>query len=82
MAARNVNKYACYPFKMLIIILRAIPPFTFVALFLLMQKDSIIFASVLALGIHSIGMLGKLIMESVEKIPRKVFESLDALGAS
>lgn len=82
MAARNVNKYACYPFKMLIIILRAIPLFTFVALFLLMQKDSIIFASVLALGIHSIGMLGKLIMESVEKIPRKVFESLDALGAS
>ncbi|CRH47352.1 ABC-type phosphate/phosphonate transport system%2C permease component [Chlamydia trachomatis] len=49
---------------------------------MILSKDSKLFAGVLALGIHSIGMLGKLIMESVEKIPNKVFQSLDSLGAT
>ncbi|AXE60595.1 alkylphosphonate ABC transporter permease [[Mycoplasma] phocae] len=82
LASKNVNKYFAYPFKLIIITIRAIPPFTFALLFLILSKDSKIFAGVLALGIHSIGMLGKLVMESVEKIPNKVFQSLDSLGSS
>ncbi|WP_029608617.1 PhnE/PtxC family ABC transporter permease [Mycoplasma simbae] len=82
LAARNINKFFAYPFKLIIIVLRAIPAFTFALLFLILSKDSKLFAGVLALGIHSIGMLGKLIMESVEKIPNKVFHSLDSLGAT
>ncbi|MBU4691304.1 PhnE/PtxC family ABC transporter permease [Mycoplasma zalophi] len=69
-------------FKFLIIAIRAIPPFTYALIFLLWQKDSIIWAGTLALGIHSIGMLGKLITESVDKIDDKIFQSLDSVGAS
>lgn len=82
LASKNINKFFAYPFKLIIIVLRAIPAFTFALLFLILSKDSKLFAGVLALGIHSIGMLGKLIMESVEKIPNKVFQSLDSLGAT
>ncbi|MGX9372656.1 PhnE/PtxC family ABC transporter permease [Mycoplasma sp. 3398] len=82
LAAKNINKYFSYPFKLIIIVIRAIPAFTFAILFIILSKDSKLFAGVLALGIHSIGMLGKLIMESVEKIPHKVFQSLDSLGAT
>lgn len=82
LASKNINKYFSYPFKLLVIVLRAIPAFTFALLFLILSKDSKLFAGVLALGIHSIGMLGKLIMESVEKIPNKLFQSLDSLGAT
>ncbi|MBN0970689.1 PhnE/PtxC family ABC transporter permease [Mycoplasma phocoeninasale] len=82
LAAKNINKYFAYPFKLIIITVRAIPAFTFALLFLILSKDSKIFAGALALGFHSIGMLGKLVMESVEKIPNKVFQSLDSLGSS
>ncbi|WP_373437912.1 PhnE/PtxC family ABC transporter permease [Metamycoplasma equirhinis] len=81
-AAKNISGYFSYIFKFVIIVLRAIPAFTFALLFLILSKESRMFAGVLALGIHSIGMLGKLIMESVEKIPRKIFQSLDSIGAT
>ncbi|MBN4089651.1 PhnE/PtxC family ABC transporter permease [Mycoplasma enhydrae] len=82
LAAKNITKYFSYIFKLVIIVIRAIPAFTFALLFIILSKDSKLFAGVLALGIHSIGMLGKLIMESTEKIPNKVFQSLDSLGAT
>lgn len=82
LASKNITKYFSYIFKLVIIVLRAIPAFTFALLFMILSKDSKLFAAVLALGIHSIGMLGKLIMESIEKIPNKVFQSLDSLGAT
>ena len=82
-ASKNImGIWTALPFKFIIIIFRAIPPFTFAALFLLLSKDSRIFAGTLALGFHSVGMLGKLINESIEKIPNKVFQSLDSLGCS
>ncbi|WP_373438734.1 PhnE/PtxC family ABC transporter permease [Metamycoplasma equirhinis] len=81
-AAKNISGYFSYIFKFVIIVLRAIPAFTFALLFLILSKESRMFAGALALGIHSIGMLGKLIMESVEKIPRKIFQSLDSIGAT
>ncbi|ENY68642.1 Hypothetical protein, predicted transmembrane protein [Metamycoplasma auris 15026] len=82
LAAKNITKWFSYPFKLIIIVIRAIPAFTFAALFLILSKDSKLFVGVLSLGIHSIGMLGKLVMESVEKIPKKTFEALDAAGAN
>ncbi|QJG66914.1 PhnE/PtxC family ABC transporter permease [Mycoplasma phocoenae] len=67
-------------FKLLIIVLRAVPAFTFVLIFLKIQQNSIIWAGTLALGIHSIGMLGKLITESVDKIDNQIFDSLNSVG--
>ncbi|UUD36901.1 Phosphate-import permease protein phnE [Mycoplasmopsis californica] len=69
-------------FKLIIIVLRAIPPFTFALLFLNIQLNSIEWAGMLALVFHSVGMLGKLVNESVDKIDDKVFESLDAVGCN
>ncbi|QKT05710.1 ABC transporter permease [Mycoplasma sp. OR1901] len=83
LASKKVTgSYLSLLFKFIIITLRAIPPFTYALIFLLWQKDSIIWAGTLALGIHSIGMLAKLINESVDKIDDKVFQSLDSLGVS
>lgn len=81
LASKNiVSAWIAYPFKLFIILIRAIPVFTFGFLFLILSKDSILFAGTLALGIHSIGMLGKLINEAIEKIPKHVFDSLNSLG--
>ncbi|PZV99250.1 PhnE/PtxC family ABC transporter permease [Metamycoplasma auris] len=82
LASKNITKWFAYPFKLMIIVIRAIPAFTFAALFLILSKDSKLFVGVLSLGIHSIGMLGKLVMESVEKIPKKTFDALNAAGAT
>ncbi|QJR43938.1 PhnE/PtxC family ABC transporter permease [Mycoplasma miroungirhinis] len=83
LASRKITgTYVSLIFKFMIISLRAIPTFTYALIFLLWQKDSIIWAGVLALGIHSIGMLGKLINESVDKIDDKLFQSLDSVGCS
>lgn len=83
LASKNIVPFwVAYPFKLIIILLRAVPAFTFAFLFLLLSKDSILFAGTLALGIHSIGMLGKLFNEAIEKIPSKVFDSLNSLGLS
>ncbi|MCV3743367.1 ABC transporter permease subunit [Ureaplasma sp. ES3154-GEN] len=82
LASFNITKWWSLFFKLIIIILRAVPAFTFAILFLALSKDSIVFAGVLALGIHSIGMMGKLTTQAVEKIPKRFFESLDSIGAS
>lgn len=82
LAAKNITKHFSYPFKLIIIVIRAIPAFTLASLFLILSKDSKLFVAVLALGIHSIGMLGKLVMESTEKIPNKTLQALDASGAN
>ncbi|MCV3753956.1 PhnE/PtxC family ABC transporter permease [Ureaplasma zalophigenitalium] len=82
LASFNITKWTSLIFKLVIIILRAIPAFTFAFLFLALSKDSIVFAGVLALGIHSIGMMGKLTTQAIEKIPQRFFESLDSIGAN
>ncbi|MBU4693211.1 ABC transporter permease subunit [Mycoplasma sp. CSL7491-lung] len=83
LASKKISgKFVSLFFKFIIITLRAIPPFTYALIFLLWQKDSIIWAGTLALAIHSIGMLAKLINESVDKIDDKVFQSLESLGLS
>ncbi|MBN0919216.1 PhnE/PtxC family ABC transporter permease [[Mycoplasma] gypis] len=83
LASKNiVGKFLCLPFKLIIIIIRAIPPFTMALLCLLLVKGSESFAGALALGIHSVGMLGKLINDSIEKIDPKILQSLDSVGVS
>ncbi|QSF13865.1 ABC transporter permease [Mycoplasma sp. Mirounga ES2805-ORL] len=81
-ASKKITGWFSAPFKLVIIVIRAIPPFTLALLFLLMKGDSLLFVGVLALGIHSIGMLGKLITESVDRIDDDVFISLDSVGAN
>ncbi|WP_027120444.1 PhnE/PtxC family ABC transporter permease [Mycoplasmopsis lipofaciens] len=82
LASRNITgNYFSIIFKVIIIVIRAIPPFTYALLFILLTPN-IVWAGALALGIHSIGMLGKLICESTEKIDNKIFQSLDSVGAN
>ncbi|WP_051599915.1 PhnE/PtxC family ABC transporter permease [Mycoplasma elephantis] len=82
LAARKISGHFSLIFKFIIIVIRAIPPFTLALLFLVMYHYSLLFVGVLALGIHSIGMLGKLVTESIERIDNEVFVSLDSVGAN
>lgn len=82
LASKNITGWFSLIFKFIIIVIRAIPAFTYAILFLFMVDGNREFTGALALGLHSVGMLGKLIYEGIEKIDKKIFESLDAVGAS
>ncbi|WP_051675955.1 PhnE/PtxC family ABC transporter permease [Ureaplasma canigenitalium] len=82
LASFNITSWGSLIFKLMIIVLRAIPAFTFAILFRTLSSDSVVFAGTLALGIHSIGMMGKLTTQAIEKIPKKFFESLDSMGSN
>jgi len=62
-------------------ILRAFPPFILAIIFVFMVGPGP-FPGVLALGLHSIGMLGKLFSEAIEGIDPAPVEAVKATGAS
>jgi len=62
-------------------VLRAFPPFILAIIFVFMVGPGP-FPGVLALGLHSIGMLGKLFSEAIESVDPAPIEAVKATGAS
>ncbi|BAL61659.1 phosphonate ABC transporter, permease protein PhnE [Melissococcus plutonius] len=61
-------------------VLRAFPELVYAIIFVKVVGPGP-FAGVLAIGIHQIGMLGKLYIEELEAMNEEVIESMDAVGA-
>lgn len=67
--------------KVIITVIRTFPEMILAIIFIKIVGPGA-FAGVLALGFHSIGMLGKLFSESIESMDMGPAESLDASGAT
>jgi phosphonate transport system permease protein len=83
MAARNttVHPAARWVARALIVLCRSVPDLIFAIVFV----ESIgigVLPGVLALGFHSVGMLGKLYAETIEQAPEQPREAVAATGAS
>ncbi|MCC3161063.1 MAG: ABC transporter permease subunit [Mollicutes bacterium PWAP] len=83
LASKNVSgKYFSWIFRIILISIRSIPAFTYGILFFSLTGNHIEFAGALALGIHSIGMLGKLTYEKIDDIDISSKEALETMGNS
>lgn len=83
LAARNLSRIAALPFigKQLLNIIRTFPEILLaIAFFKAVGPGP--FAGVLAISIHSIGMIGKLYAERIETVDKGALEALAATGAS
>lgn len=65
----------------IIVVTRAIPDLIFALIFVRVYSIGVL-PGVLAIGLHSIGMLGKLFADSIEQIERGPREGVQATGAS
>jgi phosphonate transport system permease protein len=65
----------------LIAVLRAIPDLVF-ALILVRSIGLGPLAGILAIGLHSVGMLGRMFADSIEQVDQRTLEALRATGAS
>lgn len=83
LAARSIIKWrpANTVGKFLLSFVRTFPEIVMAILFIKAVGPGA-FAGVLALGVHSIGMLGKLFSEAIENMDLKPVESLTACGAN
>ncbi|MBL4936822.1 phosphonate ABC transporter, permease protein PhnE [Clostridium sp. YIM B02515] len=83
LAAQNMIKWrpATALGKFLLSFIRTFPEIVMAILFIKAVGPGA-FAGVLALGVHSIGMLGKLFSESIENMDLKPAEALTACGAN
>lgn len=82
LASQNiVGKRVSKVGKMIITIIRTFPEIILAIIFIKIVGPGA-FAGVLALGFHSIGMLGKLFSEAIESMDMGPSEALDAVGAS
>jgi len=78
-----MGKYLSWFFRIIIIIIRSVPAFVYAIIFAFLSPvPNLIFAGVLALGIHSIGMLGKLTYEKIDSIDLSSREALEVMGSS
>ena len=82
MAARNttVHPIARWVARAIIVICRAVPDLVFAIVFVEALGIGVL-PGVLALGLHSVGMLGKLYAEAVEQIQPEPREAVTATGA-
>ncbi|MBD1371481.1 phosphonate ABC transporter, permease protein PhnE [Hazenella sp. IB182357] len=82
-AARNLHRYKFIPESgtFILSVIRTFPEIVMAILFIKAVGPGA-FAGVLALGIHSIGMLGKLYSEAIETIDDGPIEALTASGAN
>lgn len=81
-ASQNiVNKTGSWFGKLMISIVRTFPELILAIIFIKVVGPGAA-AGVLALGVHSVGMLGKLFSESIESMDMGPAEALDASGAS
>ena len=83
LASRNITGvYVSWFFKVLLVTVRSVPAFVFAITFLLLTPPDGLFAGVLALGINSIGMLGKLTYEKMESVDMGKRVAIDVTGAT
>ncbi len=81
MLRTSTGKLVYFLTRLLFNVLRAFEPILLALLFVIMVGLGP-FAGVLALGLHSVGMLGKLFSEAVEGIDRGQVEAVTATGAN
>lgn len=83
LAARNLSRLNAVPFfgKVLLNLIRTFPELV-LALIFIRGVGPGAFAGVLAVGFHSIGMIGKLYAERIETVDKGALEALSASGAS
>jgi phosphonate transport system permease protein len=83
LAARNLARLAALPFvgKLLLNAIRTFPEILLAIAFIKSVGPGP-FAGVLAIAIHSIGMVGKLYAERIETVDKGALEALAATGAS
>ena len=83
LAARNLTRLPVTPAlgKFLLNFIRAFPELILAIAFIKALGPGA-FAGVLAVGLHSIGMMGKLYAERIETVDRGAIEALSATGAS
>jgi phosphonate transport system permease protein len=83
MAARNttVHPAARWLARSIIVVCRSVPDLVFAIVFVEAIGIGVL-PGVLALGFHSVGMLGKLYAESIEQVPSEPREAVTATGAS
>ena len=67
--------------KLICNILRAFPELVFAIIFVKVVGPGV-FAGVMAIGVHHIGMLGKLYTEELEAMDEKLIEDTEAVGAN
>ena len=83
MAARNttVHPAARWVARALIVVCRSVPDLVFAIVFVEAIGIGVL-PGVLALGFHSVGMLGKLYAEAIEQVPEEPRQAVTATGAS
>ncbi len=83
MAARNTTVHPAVRWvaRAIIVVCRSVPDLVFAIVFVEAIGIGVL-PGVLALGFHSVGMLGKLFAESIEQVPREPREAVTATGAS
>jgi phosphonate transport system permease protein len=82
MAARNttVHPTVRWVARSIIVVCRSVPDLVFAIVFVEAIGIGVL-PGVLALGFHSVGMLGKLFAESIEQVPTEPREAVTATGA-
>jgi phosphonate transport system permease protein len=82
LAARNTTPHPAVRWlaRGLIVLCRSIPDLVFAIIFVEAIGVGVL-PGVLALGLHSIGMLGKLYAEAIEQVPQQPREAVTATGA-
>jgi phosphonate transport system permease protein len=83
LAARNLTRLPMLPLagKLLLNLIRTFPELVLALVFIKALGPGP-FAGVLAVGLHSIGMIGKLYAERIETVEKGALEALGAAGAS
>ncbi len=81
LSARNVTGKASKVGEVVLIAIRTFPEII-LALVLIRVFGTGALTGTLTIGIHSVGMLGKLFAESIENMDRGPIEALDAVGAN
>ncbi len=82
LAARNiVGKHVAKIGSVLLIIIRVFPEII-LAIILVKGLGSGAFTGILVIGLHSVGMLGKLFAEAIDEMDNSSLEALDAVGAN
>lgn len=83
LSSRNLWKYPVIPRigKFFLDILRAFPELVYAIIFIKVVGPGP-FAGVLAIGVHQIGMLGKLFTEEMERMDETAVEACHAVGAN
>ena len=81
LASRNITgEKISSAVVVLITIVRTIPPFVYVLIFVQVEIGAV--AGILAFAMTSIGMISKLFIETIEELDQGVIEALDSSGAT